>query len=104
MDVKIEGDFSQIPIGFVENPADMQPGWYYTLPIPEDMRAHPNEIALAGPFDSKFAAALAAISFINDALVDHNAEVSALGPKQELAVFTNPDPNFVPRSADDDMA
>jgi hypothetical protein len=63
----------EVPIhifDFTEPPEGLLAGFYYNIPIPEDEKASPNEVALEGPFKTRSDALDAARDFVRDCLTD----------------------------------
>jgi len=54
-----------------ENPG-FQPGFYYSIPTGEEVEGDP--IPLAGPYETREAAREAAVTFIKDALAEHEGD------------------------------
>lgn len=101
MNVRIQGDLEGVPLNVVQTPDEgLVSGWYYEVPLAPEDKVHPNEVRYAGPYRSKFDATIAALDFLRDALTDHNAPQYS----HQFAVLSNPDSDFVPRDAGDDMA
>jgi hypothetical protein len=46
----------------------LEPGFYYTIPMPDDEKVHASEIPLAGPYGTRQEAFIAVRNFIEDAI------------------------------------
>jgi hypothetical protein len=79
---QLDGLLSEVPFRLFDftapdpqlQEAGIEPGFYYDIPLPPEERSTPNEVFLRGPFVSAEKARSAAVTFIQDALADHDKE------------------------------
>lgn len=58
----------------LDTPEGLESGFYYAIPLAEEDKVAPDEVALAGPYPTKQEAIEAARDFIRDALTDFTQE------------------------------
>lgn len=71
-----EANDDEIPVyvySFKDDP-DIEDGFYYSIPVPEEDKSDPLEVFLRGPFETQEAAIEAAHKFIEDALNEWESE------------------------------
>lgn len=67
-DTLVENEIPVEVYDLTANAIGFAPGYYYNIPLGDDERVHPSEVALAGPYETKALALEAARAFITDCL------------------------------------
>ena len=61
-------DFTNVPEGYA---TDFQPGWYFSIPMPDEGQSDAALVDPDGPYDTEVAARDAALAFIQEALTSY---------------------------------